>query len=125
MTDQGRISPYQINTISNRQMTRKKKVRYYKLIHYQILRTYIIKIVLKTGRRITELILGVKGLIQLCHCQYCFQHFTYLSFVQGVQVNAGKACLAKMTLLFFLMGIVTKETHQVPVQSLPFPVYPG
>ena len=56
MTDQGRISPYQINTISNRQMTREKKARYYKLIHYQILRTYIIKIVWKTGRRITELI---------------------------------------------------------------------
>ena len=55
----------------------------------------------------------------------CLQHFTYLSFVQGVLVNAGRTSLAKMTLLFFLMGIVTKETHQVPVQSLPFPVYPG
>ena len=100
-------------------------MRYYKLIHYQILRTCIIKIAWKTGRRITELILGVKGLIQLCHCHHCLQHFTYLSFVQGVLVNAGKTSLAKMTLLFFLMGIVTKETHQVPVQSLPFPVYPG
>ena len=39
--------------------------------------------------------------------------------------NASKTSLAKMIVLFFLMGIVTKETHQVPVQSLPFPVYPG
>ena len=40
-------------------------------------------------------------------------------------MNAGKTSLAKMIVLFFLMGMVTKETHQVPVQSLPFPIYPG
>ena len=38
---------------------------------------------------------------------------------------AGKTTLAKMIVLFFLMGMVTKETHKVPVQSLPFSVYPG
>ena len=125
MTDQGRISPYQINTISNRKMTRKKKVRYNKLIHYQILRTYVIRIEWQNGRRITELILGVKGLIQLCHYHPCLQHYNHHFFVQSLLVNASEPSLAKMTMLFFLMGMVTKETHQLPVQSLPFPVYPG
>ena len=46
-------------------------------------------------------------------------------FVQGVLVNAGKRSRATMTVLFFLMGMVTEETHQVPVQSLPFPICPG
>ena len=38
---------------------------------------------------------------------------------------AGKTSLAKMMVLFLLIGMVTKETHQVRVQSRPFPVYPG
>ena len=53
---------------------------------------------------------------------------------------AGKTSLATMIVLFFLMGMVTEETHQIPVQSrpnivtkklnspvqfCPFPVYPG
>ena len=38
---------------------------------------------------------------------------------------AGKTSLANMIVLFFLMEMVSKEMHQVPVQSLPFPVYPG
>ena len=53
---------------------------------------------------------------------------------------AGKISLATMIVLFFLMGMVTEETHQIPVQSrpnivtkklnspvqfCPFPVYPG
>ena len=37
---------------------------------------------------------------------------------------AGKTTLAKMMALFFLMGMIPKETHYVPVQSLPFSVYP-
>ena len=37
---------------------------------------------------------------------------------------AGKTSLAKMMVLFLLIGMVTKETHQVRVQSRPFPVYP-
>ena len=46
-------------------------------------------------------------------------------FVQGVLVNSGKRSRATMTVLFFLLGMVTEETHQVPVQSLPFPICPG
>ena len=38
---------------------------------------------------------------------------------------AGKTSLAKMMVLFLLIGMVTKETHQVRVHSRPFPVYPG
>ena len=37
------------------------------------------------------------------------------------KMYAGKTSFAKMIMLFFLMGMVTKETHQVPVHSLPFP----
>ena len=38
---------------------------------------------------------------------------------------AGKTSLATMIVLFFPMGMVTEETHQIPVQLRPFPVYPG
>ena len=38
---------------------------------------------------------------------------------------ADKTRLANMIVLFFLMEMVSKEMHQVPVQSFPFPVYPG
>ena len=37
----------------------------------------------------------------------------------------GKTSLAKVIVFFSLIRIVTKETYQVPVQSLPFPIYPG
>ena len=37
----------------------------------------------------------------------------------------GKTSLTTIIVLFFLMEMVTKETHQIPVQSRPFPVYPG
>ena len=37
----------------------------------------------------------------------------------------GKTSFTTMIVLFFLMKMVTKETHQIPVQSRPFPVYPG
>ena len=36
-----------------------------------------------------------------------------------------KKSLANMIMLFFLMEMVSKETRQIPVQSRPFPVYPG
>ena len=57
MSDQDRISPYNINTISNRQVMRiKKKYQLgdYKLIQYQILKTNMIRIVSQTVRRITN-----------------------------------------------------------------------
>ena len=75
MSDQNRISPYNINTISSRQVMRKKE-KYqlgdYKLIQYQILHTNITRTVQQTVRRITNQILGVIG---SNHCQWeihCF-----------------------------------------------------
>ena len=65
MSDQNRISPYNINTISSRQVMRIKKNYQsgdYKLIQYQILQTNITRTVWQTVRRIANEILGVKGL---------------------------------------------------------------
>ena len=65
MNDQDRTSPYNINTISSKQVMRKKE-KYqlgdYQLIQYQILQTNITRTVWQTVRRITNGILGVKGL---------------------------------------------------------------
>ena len=55
MSDQEGISPYNINTISSRQGE-------YKLIQYQILQTNITRTVWQIVRRITNEILGIKGL---------------------------------------------------------------
>ena len=65
MSDQDRISPYNIHTISSRHVTRIKKkyqLEDNKLIQYQILQTNIMRIAWQTVRRITSEILGVKGL---------------------------------------------------------------
>ena len=51
MSDQDRISPYNINTISSRKVMRikkKYKLREYKMIQYQILQTNIIRTVWQT-----------------------------------------------------------------------------
>ena len=58
-----RISPYNINTISSRQVMRIKKK--FKLWDYynQILQTSILRTVWQKVRRITNEILGVKGFI--------------------------------------------------------------
>ena len=64
MSVQDRISPYNIDTISSKQVMRIKKkyqLQDYKLIQYQILQTNIIRTVWQTVRRITHEILGVKG----------------------------------------------------------------
>ena len=69
MSDQERISPHNISTISSRQVMRMKKninLGDYKLIQYQILQTNIIKTVWQTVKRITNEILGVKGLKLQC-----------------------------------------------------------
>ena len=65
MSDQDRISPYNINTISTRQVMRihiKKNIsfRIFWLIQYQILRTSIIRIAWQTVRSITNKIIGMK-----------------------------------------------------------------
>ena len=68
MNDQDRISLYNINTISSRQIMRiKKKYQLwdYKLIQYPILQANITRTVRQKVRRITDEILGVKGLIVL------------------------------------------------------------
>ena len=65
MSDQDRISPHNINTESSRQVRRiKKKTQLgnYGLIQYQILQIKIISILWQTEGRITNEILGVKGL---------------------------------------------------------------
>ena len=65
MSDQDRISPYNINIISSRLVMRLKKLYQlgdYELIQYQILQTNITITVWETVRRITNEILGVKGL---------------------------------------------------------------
>ena len=64
MSDQERISPYNIHTISSRQVMRIKKYQLgdYSLIQYQILQTNITKTVYKMVRGITNEILGAKGL---------------------------------------------------------------
>ena len=48
-----------------------------------------------------------------------------LTYMWSKGVHACSILLAKMIVLFFPMGMVTKETHQVPLQSPPFSVYPG
>ena len=70
---QDRISPYQINTISNRQVMRIKKIYFREvLIHYRIHRASIMKIIWQTIRRITHVTLGVKGSIQCCRSHQIF-----------------------------------------------------
>ena len=60
MSDKDRISPYNVNTISSRQVIRIKLD--YKLIQNQVLQINIIRIVFQTVRRIVNEILRVKGL---------------------------------------------------------------
>ena len=61
MSDQDRISPHDINTISSIWVMRIKK-NIDKGIQYQILKTDIIKTVWQTVGRVSKEILGVKGL---------------------------------------------------------------
>ena len=62
--DQDRISLYNINTIIGKQAMRikKKQLDGYLLIQYQILRTNIARIILQIVGRISNEMLGVKGL---------------------------------------------------------------
>ena len=63
MSDQERISPYNINTISSDENKEKYQLGDCKLIQYQILQFNITRTVWQTVRRITYEILGVKGLL--------------------------------------------------------------
>ena len=67
MSDQDRISSFNINTVLSRQVMRMKKNINWgsKLIQYQILQTNITRTVWQTIRRIADEILGVQGLNSL------------------------------------------------------------
>ena len=58
MSDQDKISPYNINTISSRQGMELEENNNF--IQYQILQTSIIRVVWQTVRRIAYVILQVK-----------------------------------------------------------------
>ena len=60
MSDQDKISPYNINTISSRQEMELEENNNF--IQYQILQTSIIRIIWQTVRRIAYVILQVKEL---------------------------------------------------------------
>ena len=60
MSDQDKISPYNINTISSRQGMELEENNNF--IQYQILQTSIIRVVWQTVRRIAYVILQVKEL---------------------------------------------------------------
>ena len=68
MSDQDRISPYNIKQTSD-ENKEKYQLGDYKLIQSQILQTNITRTVRQTVRRITNEILGVKGLIGSCACK--------------------------------------------------------
>ena len=74
MSDQDRISPHDINTISSIWVMRIKK-NINKGIQYQILKTDIIKTVWQTVGRVSKEILGVKGL--KISKPFCLVHQTY------------------------------------------------
>ena len=67
ISDQNRISLYNVNTISSRQVMRTKKNNQWDrlLIQYQILLNNITWILWQTVRRINNEILGVKGLSKI------------------------------------------------------------
>ena len=80
MSDQERISPYNITTESSRQVRRIKKktqLRNYKLIQYQILQIEMVSISWQEKGRITNEILGVKRLRETHFpsiCELCVKH---------------------------------------------------
>ena len=81
MGDQDRISPYNICTISSRQVMRLRKMSAggLHLIQYQIPQTNVTRTVWQTVRRITNEILGVKGLSQQS-CLVAHPAEAYLGF---------------------------------------------
>ena len=70
MSDQDRIFPHNISTLSIRllkSIIKKYQVGDYKLIQHKILRTKIMRITWQTVHRITNEILGKKGLNSKCN----------------------------------------------------------
>ena len=98
MGDQDRISPYNINTISSRQVMRIKKslsLENYKLIQYQIPQTNMTRTEWEIVRRITNEILGVKGLKRRADAEETTQvgkrakcnHLNLTSHMTGLDCN--------------------------------------
>ena len=122
MSDQDIISLYQINTTSNRQVMRIKKN-----ISVWIISWFNTKFSEQTskelyGRQSRELLRDnerVNTIVSLSPLSSgLYSSLFYTRY-------AGKTSLTKMMVLFLIIGMVTKETHQVRVHSRPFPVYPG
>ena len=114
MSDQDRIFPNNINIISSRLVMRIKKIYQlgdYELIQYQILQTNITRTVWETVRRVTNEILGVKGLrsssltcnrkVPSLHHSWFFAFFSLKWQVSGLSVekcyvNITQACRAEL-----------------------------
>ena len=71
MSDQDRISPYNIKQTSD-ENKEKYQLGDYKLIQYQILQTNITRTVWQIVRRITNQILGIKGLMDRKRDQWIY-----------------------------------------------------
>ena len=80
MSDQDKISPYNINTISSRQEMELEENNNF--IQYQILQTSIIRIVWQTVRRIAYVILQLKE----------------LSYMRGISYSTTWLCFFDMLL---------------------------
>ena len=88
MSDQDRISTYNINTELSKQVRRiKKKTQWenYKLIQYQILQIEIMSILRQTIGRITIEVFGIKGFI-LADCHVHILR-TVCTFLFGVSIS--------------------------------------
>ena len=133
MSDQDRISPYNINTESSRQVRRiKKKTRLgnYGLIQYQILQIEIISILWQTVGRISNEILGVKGLIDIflyshhLSTWYCF-HFCKEKFCVGHYGNSRDMAIIPCIDMFnfrsrFIWTWHLEQTYEkCPSQNVP------
>ena len=121
VSDQDRISPYNIKTISNRQMMRIKKIinyGMYLLIQYQILQTSIMRIIWEKVRRTSREILGVKGLIGGLRARtipWFFGHFWKCSevvefwhvdtFKNGQKIKGLFLLWALQFSMIFIMGV--------------------
>ena len=111
MSDQDRISPYNINTESSRQVRRIKKktqLENYKLIQYQILQIEIMNILWQTIGRITNEVLGVKGFID-CHVHILR---TVCTLLFGV-LNHFSLLRLIFTLLFPLFYLIVSSVSRI------------
>ena len=89
MSDQDRISPHNINTISIRQVMRIKKnisLRIFELIQYQISRSSNLSNLWQTVKRITNEILDSKGTCPISRFQRDIVQTIQLQIVPRIQI---------------------------------------